>query len=132
MVDGFPPTARHVDVMKLCNPSLQTFTTILNTHDRYVVDGFPRTACQVDFVKLFYDKLQELHVAHDHGPLAINFPRPSFKVSSCGMHTQVIEQSLTHCLLALISIVTCTTSKAARRYMHGAHTTHHTQHTQHN
>ena len=35
--------------------------------------------CQVDFVKHLYDKLQELHAAHDTGPMAINFPRPSFK-----------------------------------------------------
>ncbi|GBF96259.1 adenylate kinase [Raphidocelis subcapitata] len=46
----------------------------------FVVDGFPRTAVQVDFVKLFFDKLQDLNHAHDRGPLAINFPRPSFKV----------------------------------------------------
>ena len=46
----------------------------------YVVDGFPRTAVQVDFVKLLFDKMTALHLGHDAGPLAVNFPRPSFKV----------------------------------------------------
>jgi hypothetical protein len=40
---------------------------------------------QVDFVKLLMDKLDRLHRKYVDTPLAAQFPRPAFKVSS--LHT---------------------------------------------